>query len=56
MILGHGVYTLGLSEREMSMILDALDGAVEQHQEMDTVFTRRQFDDLRSRFSDRFKF
>lgn len=52
MILGHGAYTLSLSEREMSLVMDALDMATGDS--VDTTFTRTDFHDTLRLFEERF--
>lgn len=55
MILGHGQFTLGLSERQMSIVLDALDNAV-QSVPSDTVFDAVDFAETRHLFNSRFAY
>lgn len=52
MILGHGAYTLSLSEREMSLVMDALDMAAGG--DVNTTFTRTDFHDTLQLFERRF--
>lgn len=53
MILGTGSYMVGLSEKQMSMVLDALDMAMEKAP-TDSPFTRAEFADLGRDFQARF--
>ena len=52
MILAHDKYQMGLSEREMSLVMDALDMAAGN--EVDTKFNPNDFAEVLDLFEQRF--